>query len=131
MNEGTRPQTFEFLYEAFYVRRLYEMDLTNLTVYSLKNRTRRPVSITRQRTTSGKFYQRVAIIMDGITKRIGVHVLIMFAIHGRRIINRTVNHRDNDSENNRPGNLELTSQRENTIHYYQTVKPALCSTIEH
>lgn len=65
---------------------------------------------------NNKGYYDVSIWQDGKSKRVRVHTLVAMAFlnHSPGGMNVVVDHIDNDCKNNKPSNLQLTSQRHNS-----------------
>lgn len=66
--------------------------------------------------TAFKGYLRVGLHRDGKTKTYGVHRLVAWAFIGEQPDGTEVNHRDGQTANNTPGNLEYVTHAENMQH---------------
>jgi len=61
-------------------------------------------------------YQLVGMSKDNVSKTFAVHVIVAAAFIGPRPDGLEINHIDGDKTNNRPGNLEYVTRRENLAH---------------
>lgn len=77
---------------------------------------------------TGVGYRQVLLIHDSLKKPSSayLHVLVYEAFRGLRN-GKVINHIDGNKRNNRLDNLELVTHRENTLHHYRIIAPAMFS----
>lgn len=102
--------------------RIYSLEREyNMPLRNGKNQTRKSDGRLLKQLVTPAGYLRVQISIDGFKRKYYSHVLVarafLPAIDGKEL----VNHKDLDKTNNNIQNLEWTSNRENTLHYFQTV----------
>jgi hypothetical protein len=61
-------------------------------------------------------YRAVQLCRDDIKKKVGVHILVAEAFHGRRPRGKMPNHKDLDKGNNCADNLEWLTRKQNAQH---------------
>jgi hypothetical protein len=65
-------------------------------------------------------YRQVKLMVDGIQTGCLAHRLVWLHLHGPIPEGLSINHKNGDKADNRPGNLELVTPSENNKHAYRT-----------
>lgn len=65
-------------------------------------------------------YTKLTLRKNGKQKQVSVHRFVWEAFNGAIPTDKVINHKDGDKTNNSLSNLELVSNKENTIHAYKT-----------
>src|SRR3990167_5601959 len=86
-----------------------------------KTHTLVPCERTRAETPNGRYLQ-VKLMKDGVRKYAAAHRLVWLHFNGPIPPEKTVNHKDGVTDNNRPSNLEMATSKEQTEHAYTVLK---------
>jgi hypothetical protein len=68
--------------------------------------------------TNGKKYKKIQLSHKGKTKKEFIHRIVAKAFIKENIDDKEINHIDFNKENNFYKNLEVVTQEENRMHYY-------------
>lgn len=75
----------------------------------------RAVERKRAEHDTGRYLQ-VNLMVRRVFFHVLAHRLVWFSVHGDLPSGATINHKNGDTRDNRPGNLELASSKEQSVH---------------